>query len=79
MPEMPLLEKITRYKTSKITFTHFNIVAKLGLMQMGTFIILRLSGERNFGVRLNKPYTNQTAFDITVFAGNHADLLIIVS
>ncbi|VDD75604.1 unnamed protein product [Mesocestoides corti] len=52
--------------------------SQLGLMHIGVFIILLLSGERNFGVRLNKPYTNRTAFDITVFTGNHADLLIIV-
>lgn len=48
-------------------------------MHIGVFIILLLSGERNFGVRLNKPYTNRASFDITVFTGNHADLLIIVS
>lgn len=55
------------------------LAAQLGLMHIGVFIILLLSGERNFGVRLNKPYTSRTAFDITVFTGNHADLLIIVS
>ncbi|VDO01311.1 unnamed protein product [Rodentolepis nana] len=56
-----------------------NDQSQLGLMHIGIFIILLLSGERNFGVRLNKPYTNRTAFDITLFTGNHADLLIIVS
>ncbi|VUZ41805.1 unnamed protein product [Hymenolepis diminuta] len=55
-----------------------NDKSQLGLMHIGVFIILLLSGERNFGVRLNKPYTSRTAFDITVFTGNHADLLIIV-
>ncbi|CDI96759.1 High temperature induced dauer formation protein [Echinococcus multilocularis] len=52
--------------------------SQLGLMHIGVFIILLLSGERNFGVRLNKPYSNRASFDITVFTGNHADLLIIV-
>ncbi|VDL94917.1 unnamed protein product [Schistocephalus solidus] len=52
--------------------------SQLGLMHIGVFIILLLSGERNFGVRLNKPYTNRVPMDITVFTGNHADLLIIV-
>jgi hypothetical protein len=42
------------------------------------FILLLLSGERNFGVRLNKPYTSRIPIDIPVFSGTHADLLIIV-
>ncbi|KAA0187315.1 Protein HID1 [Fasciolopsis buskii] len=52
--------------------------ARLGLVHVGVFILLLLSGERNFGVRLNKPYKNRVALDITVFTGTHADLLIIV-
>ena len=43
------------------------------------FILLLLSGERNFGVRLNKPYTVRVPMDIPVFTGTHADFLIIVS
>lgn len=35
-------------------------------------------GERNFGVRLNKPYTATVPMDIPVFTGTHADLLITV-
>lgn len=46
---------------------------------MGVFILLLLSGERNFGVRLNKPYSVRVPMDISVFTGTHADLLIIVS
>jgi hypothetical protein len=46
---------------------------------MGVFILLLLSGERNFGVRLNKPYVSKIPMDISVFSGTHADLLIIVS
>ena len=45
---------------------------------MGVFVLLLLSGERNFGVRLNKPYTAAVPMDISVFSGSHADLLIIV-
>lgn len=48
-------------------------------MHIGVFILLLLSGERNFGVRLNKPYTMRMPMDIPVFTGTHADLLIIVS
>ena len=44
----------------------------------GVFILLLLSGERNFGVRLNKPFTLTVPLDIPVFSGSHADLLIIV-
>ena len=52
--------------------------SKAGLMHTGVFILLLLSGERNFGVRLNKPYTAAVPMDISVFSGSHADLLIIV-
>jgi len=55
------------------------VVARVGLMHIGVFILLLLSGERNFGVRLNKPYTIRIPMDIPVFTGSHADLLIIVS
>ncbi|XP_078082167.1 protein HID1-like [Mustelus asterias] len=52
--------------------------ARVGLMHIGVFILLLLSGERNFGVRLNKPYSVRVPMDIPVFTGTHADLLIIV-
>jgi len=48
-------------------------------MHIGVFILLLLSGERNFGVRLNKPYSVRVPMDIPVFTGTHADFLIIVS
>ena len=54
------------------------LLAKIGLMHIGVFILLLLSGERNFGVRLNKPYTTRIHMDIPIFTGTHADLLIIV-
>lgn len=52
--------------------------SRVGLMHIGVFILLLLSGERNFGVRLNKPYTATIPMDIPVFTGTHADLLIMV-
>lgn len=56
----------------------FSLLARVGLMHIGVFILLLLSGERNFGVRLNKPYTATVPMDIPVFTGSHADLLITV-
>ena len=47
----------------------FSFVARVGLMHIGVFILLLLSGERNFGVRLNKPYTATVPMDIPVFTG----------
>uniref|UniRef100_A0A3P8Y2X1 HID1 domain containing b n=1 Tax=Esox lucius TaxID=8010 RepID=A0A3P8Y2X1_ESOLU len=52
--------------------------SRVGLMHIGVFILLLLSGERNFGVRLNKPYTVRVPMDIPVFTGTHADLLIVI-
>jgi hypothetical protein len=54
--------------------------ARLGLVHIGVFIILLLSGERNFGVRLNKPFRGcSIAFrQLPIFSGSHADLLVIV-
>lgn len=52
--------------------------SRVGLIHIGVFILLLLSGERNFGVRLNKPYTATIPMDIPVFTGTHADLLVIV-
>lgn len=54
------------------------VTARVGLMHIGVFILLLLSGERNFGVRLNKPYVATVPMDIPVFTGTHADLLITV-
>lgn len=52
--------------------------ARVGVIHMGVFLILLLSGERNFGVRLNKPFTMKGIIDVPSFNGTHADLLIIV-
>lgn len=59
--------------------TQLVLKAKTGLIHIGVFILLLLSGERNFGVRLNKPYISKIPIDIPIFSGTHADLLIIVS
>uniref|UniRef100_H3CWN3 HID1 domain containing n=1 Tax=Tetraodon nigroviridis TaxID=99883 RepID=H3CWN3_TETNG len=52
--------------------------SRVGLMHIGVFILLLLSGERNCRVRLNKPYSIHVPMDIPVFTGTHADLLIVV-
>lgn len=52
--------------------------SKIGLMHICVFILLLLSGERNFGVRLNKPYVSKIPIDIPIFSGTYADLLIVV-
>ncbi|XP_034083320.1 protein HID1b isoform X1 [Gymnodraco acuticeps] len=52
--------------------------SRVGLMHIGVFILLLLSGERNFGVRLNKPFTLHVPMDIPIFTGTHADLLIVI-
>jgi hypothetical protein len=50
-------------------------LARVGLMHIGVFILLLLSGERNFGVRLNKPYTATVPMDIPVFTGGHLHII----
>eukprot|EP01039_Chlorochromonas_danica_P009253 gene9253-10216_t len=52
--------------------------AKIGLLYLCTFTLLKLSGERNFGVALNKHYQLRLPVDVPLFSGNHADLLVIV-
>lgn len=57
------------------TLTYFPLLiisARVGLMHIGVFILLLLSGYRNFGVRLNKPYTATIPMDIPVFTGKTA-------
>ncbi|CAH8542092.1 unnamed protein product [Schistosoma turkestanicum] len=56
-----------------------NDQSRMGLIHVGVFILLLLSGERNFGVRLNKPYRHRALLNVPVFTGTHADLLVIVS
>ncbi|KAJ1489412.1 Dymeclin, partial [Baffinella frigidus] len=52
--------------------------SKLGLIHICTFILLLLSGERNFCVNLNAAFTKKLPVDLPPFTGNHADLLYIV-
>lgn len=51
--------------------------AKLGLMYLCTFTLLKISGERNFGVALNKAYFLRLPVDVPLFSGTHADLLMV--
>ncbi|EFA78762.1 UPF0663 family protein [Heterostelium album PN500] len=48
-----------------------------GLVQIGTFILLVLSGERDFAISLNKPFNGHIVIDIPKPSG-YSDFLIIV-
>jgi hypothetical protein len=52
--------------------------SKSGLVHICTFILLKLSGERNFGVALNEPFSAHLPTDLPLFKGTHADLLLVV-
>ena len=71
-----IIPRLNSFQIQLLKFIFFK--AKIGLIHIGVFILLLLSGERNFGVRLNKPYVSKIPIDIPVFSGTHADLLIIV-
>jgi Dyggve-Melchior-Clausen syndrome protein len=47
-------------------------------MHVTNFTLLKLSGERNFGVSLNKPYTGQLHPDLPPIRGTHCDLIMLV-
>ena len=51
--------------------------AQIGLVHICTFILLKLSGERSFGVSLNKPFNTRLPCDLPLFSGSHADLIAI--
>lgn len=72
-----LFQTLAKTLESKYPLLIF-LTARVGLIHIGVFILLLLSGERNFGVRLNKPYTATVPMDIPVFSGSHADLLVTV-
>ena len=76
---VPALDSLPRCPTQRGDPPTPRAAARVGLMHIGVFILLLLSGERNFGVRLNKPYSVRVPMDIPVFTGTHADLLIVVS
>ena len=51
--------------------------AQVGLVQICTFVLLKLSGERSFGVNLSKPFKLNLPWDLSLFTGGHTDLLCI--
>ncbi len=51
--------------------------SRIGLVHICTFLLLKLSGERSFGVGLNKPYDTRLPCDLPLFTGGHADLISI--
>jgi len=51
--------------------------AQIGLVHICTFVLLKLSGERSFGVNLNKPFNTRLPCDLPLFSGSHADLIAI--
>ncbi|CAK9300523.1 unnamed protein product [Gordionus sp. m RMFG-2023] len=57
--------------------------SKMGIIHVGIFVLLVLSGERNLGVRLNKPYSgNLFKNEIPIITAtnklNHADILLLI-
>ncbi|KAI2509166.1 Dyggve-Melchior-Clausen syndrome protein [Fragilaria crotonensis] len=51
--------------------------AQIGLVHICTFVLLKLNGERSFGVALNRPFTTKLPTDLPLVSGGHADLLAI--
>ena len=56
----------------------FHLPARMGLLHVGIYTLLLLSGDRGFAVRLNTAYDNSVVFDFPSFSGNYADLLVLV-
>lgn len=50
---------------------------QIGLVHICTFVLLKMSGERSFGVSLNKSFHKKLPTDLPLFHGCHADLLAI--
>lgn len=51
--------------------------AQIGLVHICTFVLLKLSGERSFGVNLNKSFNTRLPCDLPLFHGSHSDLISI--
>lgn len=51
--------------------------SQTGLIHICTFLLLKLSGERSFGVGLNKVFKTKLPCDIPIFGGGHTDLISI--
>jgi hypothetical protein len=53
--------------------------AQLGLVHLGVFFLLYLSGEREFSIALNRPFNKPLVIDIPKFwNGTYADYLVLV-
>eukprot|EP00923_Selenidium_pygospionis_P014408 GHVN01024733.1.p1 GENE.GHVN01024733.1~~GHVN01024733.1.p1 ORF type:complete len:971 (+),score=165.12 GHVN01024733.1:59-2971(+) len=52
--------------------------AKVGLLHMCCFILLVLSSEREFAVRLNEPYLDSFPLELPPFNGCHGDVFMLV-
>lgn len=61
-----------------LMFTSRRDPARIGLVHICTFILLKLSGERSFGVNINKPFMLKLPCELPLFSGSHADLIGIV-
>jgi hypothetical protein len=55
----------------------FICIYTIGLMYLCTFTLLKLSGERSFGVSLNSPYQLSLPVDVPPFTG--LNIIIIIS
>ena len=52
--------------------------SRVGLIHVCTFLLLRMSGERDFAVKLNAPFRASLPVDLPLFhRGCHADLLLV--
>jgi Dyggve-Melchior-Clausen syndrome protein len=49
----------------------------IGVIHLSTFVLLVMSGEREFGIALNNDYRGSLPADLPLFVGNHADLLVL--
>ena len=56
---------------------HSKQVSKFPIVQLASFTVLLLSGNREFGVALNQPYKISTPLEVPAFDGSYSDLLIL--
>lgn len=59
--------------------THLIRLAQVGLLHLSCFALLLFSADRNFGVALNKPFSQFASMDLPVVQGTYADFLILAS
>ncbi|CBZ54563.1 conserved hypothetical protein [Neospora caninum Liverpool] len=52
-------------------------LSRMGLLHMCSFILLVLSSERDFAVRLNEAFVGKAPADLPVFQGTYADFLCL--